>query len=109
MANNRQLKKAICRSCGQIAGEALVAQAAMDYKDAEKWDDIVINAAMLQVAALKRVAPAFGKKVKEFESKKAYNKARYLFYKENEKAVSEFMKEEVGKIVAQMNALLPKK
>ena len=109
MATNRQLRKAICRACGQIAGESLVAQAAMDFKDAERWDEVVINAALLQVSALKKVAPAFDKKPKDFANGKDYKKARRSFYKAQEKELAAYMKEEVSKIVDQMNALLPKK
>lgn len=109
MANKRQLRKAICRACGQIAGEALVAQAAMDFKDAEKWDEVVINAALLQVSALKKVAPKFDKKPKDFANGKEYKNARRVFYNAQEKELAAYMKDEVSKIVNQMNALLPKK
>ena len=88
MANKRQLRKAICRACGQIAGEALVAQAAMDFKD---------------------VAPKFDKKPKDFANGKEYKNARRVFYKAQEKELAAYMKDEVSKIVNQMNALLPKK
>ncbi|MBO7608815.1 MAG: hypothetical protein J6S96_01245 [Muribaculaceae bacterium] len=109
MANKRQLKKAICHACGQIAGECLMTQAALDYKDAEKWDEIVIDAALLQVAALKKVQPKFEPKPKSFANGKEYKRARREFYKNNEKELASFMKEEIGKIVGKMNALLPKK
>ena len=109
MANNRQLKKAIGRSCGQIAGECLVAQAALGFENAEQWDNVVIDAALLQVAALKKVCPKFESKPKSFDNKKAYNEARKAFYKNNEKELAAYMKEEIGKIVDKMNALLPKK
>lgn len=109
MANNRQLRKAISRACGQIAGECLMAQAALNFENAEKWDEAVIDAALLQVAGLKRVNAKFDQRPKSFENGKEYKKARRAFYKNNERELAAFMKEEIGKIVGKMNALLPKK
>ena len=105
MANKRQLKKAICRSCGEIAGVCLTSQ--LDNPDAnfEKWDDLVIDTAMLQVNALKKVCPAFRKKVKEFGDAKSYRKARKEFYKNNVKELSEFFRGEVAKLAQRVNEL----
>lgn len=109
MANNRQLRKAICHTCGQIAGECLMAQAALGFNDAEKWDEVVIDTALLQVAGLKRVNAKFDQKPKSFGNGKEYKHARRAFYKNNEKELAAFMKGEIEKIVGKMNALLPKK
>ena len=109
MANKRDLRKAICRACGQIAGECIIAEEALGYKDAEKWEEIIIDAAVLQVTALKKVAPAFDKRPKEFANGKEYKKARRAFYRDNEKQLAALMKDETQKIVVKMNALLPKK
>lgn len=108
MANKRQLKKAICRACGQIAGECLMAQAATGFNDAEKWDEIVIDAALLQVSGLKKANPKFDKHPKDFDNGKAYKKARRAYFKNNEKELAAMMHSETQKIVEKMNALLPK-
>ncbi len=109
MANKRQLKKAIRRACGKIAGECLTAQVALPETNPESWDELVVEAAMLQVAAIKRAHPVFGTKPKECANGKEYKKARRAFFKENEKELTAFMRDEVGKIADQMNKLIGKK
>ncbi len=109
MANKRQLKKAICRACGQMAGESLMAQAATNFDNAEKWDEIVIDAALLQVSGLKKTNSKFEQRPKDFENGRAYKKARRAFFKANEKELAAMMHSETQKIVEKMNALLPKK
>ncbi len=104
MANKRQLKKAICRSCGQIAGVCLTSQV-NNPEDIEKWDELVIDTAMLQVNALKMVCPPFRKKVKEFGNGKAYRKARIDFYKNNVKQITEFFRGEAAKLAQRINEL----
>ena len=105
MANKRQIKKAICRSCGEIAGVCLTTQAVDDSANFEKWDEIVIDAALLQVGALKQVAPHFGKKVKDFPTPRDYRKARREFYRDNEKRLSEYMNENVQLLAKRINEL----
>lgn len=107
MANKRQLKKAIRLSCGTIAGEAITTQFMLN-NNLEEWNDVVIDAALLQVAAIKRVNPEFESKPKAFANGKDYKKARRAFYKENEKQLRDFMNEEVKKIAEKMNALKAK-
>ena len=109
MASKRQIKKAIQNACGDIAGECIFAESAFGENKRDEWDSIIIDTALLQQEAVNRVSNKFGKKVKEFANRKEYNKARRAFYKNNEKELAAFMKEEVGKIVEKMNALLPKK
>ena len=107
MASKRQLKKAILRSCGTIAGEAITTQLMLGTS-LEEWNDVVINTALLQVAAIKKVGPKFESKPKSFNNGKEYKKARRAFYKENEKQLRDFMNEEVKKIAEQMNAIKAK-
>lgn len=109
MANKRQLKKAIRHSCGKIAGECLIAQATLTETNPDDWDSIVIDAAMLQVNALKKVNPTFQEKPKSFANGKEYKAARRAFYRDNEKQLTAYIKEEVGKIAEKMNSLIPKK
>lgn len=90
MANKRQLKKAIQRACGEMAGECIMAQDLLSTEaNYAQWDEIVIDIAMLQAQGVKRVG----------------NK----FTKADEKALTEWFHGEAEKIVAKMNALLPKK
>lgn len=90
MANKRQLKKAIQRACGEMAGECIMAQDLLST-DANyaQWDEIIIDIAMLQAQGVKRVGNKF-------------NKA-------DEKALAEWFRGEADRIVGKMNALLPKK
>lgn len=90
MANKRQLKKAIQRACGEMAGECIMAQDLLSTdENHDKWNEIIIDIAMLQAQGVKRVC----------------NK----FTKADEKALTEWFREEANNIVGKMNALLPKK
>ncbi len=90
MANKRQLKKAIQRACGEMAGECIMAQDLLSTdENHDKWNEIIIDIAMLQAQGVKRVG----------------NK----FTKADEKALTEWFREEANNIVGKMNALLPKK
>lgn len=108
MANKRELKKAIKMACGEIAGQCLMAESSLKDADIDKWDNIIVNAAMLQKEAVTRVSAEFDKTPKDFESKSAYNAARKAYFKGVEKSIADYMHTEVAKIVEAMNALLPK-
>jgi hypothetical protein len=90
MANKRQLKKAIQRACGEMAGQCIMAQDLLSSEENyEKWNEIIIDIAMLQAQGVKRVGNKF-------------NKA-------DEKALTEWFRDQANAIVGKMNALLPKK
>lgn len=108
MANKRQLKKAIQYACGEMAGECFFAQNTFENTNPEEWDKIVLDIAMLQGSAIKRVSVDYDKIPKDFENGKEYNKARRTYFKAVEKAIGNYMKEESEKIVGQMNALVKK-
>ena len=90
MANKRQLKKAIQRACGEMAGQCIMAQDLLSTEENyDKWNDIIIDIAMLQAHGVKRVGNKFSKA--------------------DEKALTEWFHGEAEKIAGKMNALLPKK
>ena len=89
MANKRQLKKAITYACGEMAGECYFAQNTFENTNPEDWDKIVLDIAMLQVGAIKRVSVDFDKIPKDFH-------------------IGNYMKEESEKIVGEMNSLVKK-
>ncbi|MBR1882696.1 MAG: hypothetical protein IJ808_06735 [Muribaculaceae bacterium] len=91
MANKRQLKKAIQNSCGEMASECIMAQQLLATTDEARaqWDGIVIDIAILQATALKRVGNKFNKL--------------------QEQELTAFFRAESEKIASKMNALLPKK
>ena len=105
MANKRQLKKAICRTCGDLAGVCLTHQADGTEENLEKWDDLVVEAAMLQVKALSRANVRFGEKVKSFPNPRAYRKARRKFYKTQMKELFEFMNTNTEDLINRINEL----
>ncbi|MBR0023603.1 MAG: hypothetical protein IJP59_03230 [Muribaculaceae bacterium] len=108
MANKRQLKKAIEYACGEMAGECYFAQNTFENVNPEEWEKIILDIAMLQVQALKRVSVDFDKVPRDFANGKEYNKARRTYFKAVEKAIGNYMREESEKIVGQMNALVKK-
>ena len=72
MANKRQLKKAIQRACGEMAGQCIMAQDLLSNgENYEKWNEIIIDIAMLQAQGVKRVGNKFGKS-DEKESSRDY-------------------------------------
>jgi hypothetical protein len=108
MANKRQLKKAIAYTCSEMAGECFFAQGTFENTNPEDWDNIVLDVAILQNKAMKRVSVDFDRVPKDFENGKEYRKARRSYFKAVEKGISNFMKEEAEKIVTQMNNLAKK-
>ena len=108
MANKRQLKKAICYACGEMAGECFFAQDTFENTNPEDWDKIVLDIALLQAEAVNRVSVDFDKVPKDFANGKEYKKARRTYFKAVEKAIGSYMKEESEKIVGAMNALVKK-
>ncbi len=109
MANKRQLKKAIQAACGQIAGQCIYAEDNFENADLQAWDNIIVNVALLQDDAVKRVSVSFDKTPRDFENRAEYNKARRAYFKEVEKALAKHMHTETEKVVEAMNALMPKK
>ena len=107
MANKRDFKKAIRYACGDIAGECIFAEQTFEGVEPEKWDQIILNVALLQEEAVNRVGAKFDKAPKDFANKKEYKKARRTFYKGVEKEISEYMHTEIGKVAADMNSLMP--
>ena len=90
MANKRELKKAIRRACGEMAGECIMAQEMLSTdENREKWDEIVIDIALLQGDMVRKVGNNFTKA--------------------NAKELKEHFRSEAEKVVKRMNALLPKK
>lgn len=108
MANKRQMKKAITNACVEMANECLFAQSTFENTNPNDWDKIIDDIAILQVKATNRVSVDFDKVPKDFENGKDYKKARRVYYKAVEKALSSYFKEESEKIVSSMNALVKK-
>lgn len=110
MTNKRQLKKAICRTCGDVAGECIfAAQTFGTEADLENWDKIILEVALLQAEAVNRVSEAFDKKPKDFANVKEYKKARRAFSKQVVKGITELMTTTLQEVAKKMNDLMPKK
>ena len=110
MASKRQLKKAIYRSCGEIAGECIYAQEALaPNSNPADWDSIIIDVALLQTEAVNRVSVNYDRTRGEFANAREYRKARAKYFKEVEKALGRYMREQTEQVAAAMNKLMPKK
>ena len=110
MTNKRQLKKAICRACGEVAGECIFASEAYGTEEnREKWDSIIVDTTLLQAEAINRVTAKFDKAPKDFANGKEYKKAHRAFFKEVVKSINEDMTNNLKTIAARMNELMPKK
>lgn len=110
MANKRQLKKAICRTCGEVAGECIFcAETFGKEADLENWDKIVLEVALLQAEAVNRVSESFKQQPKEFANGKEYKKARKAHSKKVVKEITDLMTNTLKEVAGKMNALMPKK
>lgn len=108
MANKRNLKKCIAYSCADIAGECIFAQQTYEGIDLDKMDEVILKVALLQDSAIKKVSVNFDKKPKDYKNnKQEYKKLRRAYFKSIENAIAKYVREEVEKIVNDMNALLP--
>lgn len=108
MANKRNTKRNIHYACGEIAAECIFAQETFAQDNIQKWDDIIIRLALLQQDAIKRISVDFDKLPKDFENRRLYNKSRRSYFKAMNNALKDFMHNEMEKIIADMNALVPK-
>lgn len=110
MANKRQLKKAICRTCGEVAGECIFAAEAFGSEaNLENWDKIILDVALLQAEAVNRVSESFKQQPNEFANGKEYKKARRAHSKQVVKSIRELMTSTLQEVASKMNALMPKK
>ena len=74
MANKRNLKKAIRYACGDMAGQCIIAESVLQGADIEKWDNVILNIAMLQEEAVNRVTVSFDKTPKDFANGRTVRK-----------------------------------
>lgn len=107
MANKRQLKKAIKRTCGYLAGECIISQQLIPGIDKSKLDDAIFEAAELQTTTVKAVSFSFDKTCKSFGNAAEYNKARAAYFKKAYKKLIDTFNEGVEKVVSTMNTALP--
>lgn len=107
MANKRNLKKRILYVCGDLAGECILSSEYIPGIDIEKMYNIIPEIASLQVDTLKRVSFSYDKTVKDFGSKKEYNKAKRTYFANAYKKLNSDFLETVKKIVKKMNEAIP--
>lgn len=91
--------------CGEIASVCLTRQADVNEENLEKWDEVVIDAALLQVSAVRQVNVRFGKKVKDYPTPQNYRKARREFFKQHVNELSEFLKTHASELTGRINEL----
>ena len=90
MANKRQVKKAIYNACGEMAMQCLIAQEMLSNEPTfEQWDQVLVDIAALQSAAIARV-------------RRGFNKAQA-------RELTDFFTTRAQEIAGKMNALMPKK
>lgn len=107
MTNKRSIKKAIKATCGDIAGECLMARAIMHGIDKDKIEEAIIAAADLQFTSLAAVSFSFDKVRSAFDNTRAYRQARRRYFRQGfAKLRSDFVKG-FDAVVDKMNAALP--
>jgi putative heme degradation protein len=106
MSKKRNLKKSICKVCGDIAAECVIACSVYEDLDGVKMGNIVVKVAELQQKTLKRTSFVFDKSTKAFASKQEYRKARQQYFKTAYKSLVASFNTDVLEIVKEMNATL---
>lgn len=104
--NKRQLKKQIHNLCGGLACDCVAAAAGLSNIDDEKLGSLVLASAKAQAKALKRASLSFDKTPRDFDSMKAYHKARRDYFA---KAYTQLRKELIDDakvIVTDLNGLM---
>ncbi|MCM1021487.1 MAG: hypothetical protein NC343_04235 [Muribaculum sp.] len=107
MATKRQLKKAIKRTCGYLAGECIMSQQLIPGINKEKLDDAIVEAADLQYATVNAVTFSYDKTLKSFNNAYEYKKSRSTYFKKAYKNLIDNFNQGVEKIVSIMNSALP--
>lgn len=106
MANKRQLKRSIKFICGDVAGECLFSEFAMQA-DGRKMSQIIVDLADLQDDTIRKVSVAFDKSAGSSKDKKEYKKAKRNYYKKAYSTLKQQFNEGLEGIVKDINSLIP--
>ena len=109
MANKRQLKKQIRYICGDIAAECALAKYLVEDINREAMNEALIQIADLQQETLSRVNVTFDKLPKDFESLKAYNKAKTEFINKAFASINAEFNKGIQEIFKKMDSALSQK
>ena len=91
MANKRVLKKAIKRACGIAAG-ACIESCGMSEDQTSQWGELVVNIALIQQSALRKVGAKFDREPSSFSDRRAYRRARLAFARSVAKEIDDYMR-----------------
>ncbi|MDE6207520.1 MAG: hypothetical protein K2M55_06895 [Muribaculaceae bacterium] len=107
MANKRELKKFIRNTCGALALDMIQAGELFPVIESQDVQKVVLEAAKLQTATLRRIEIAFDRRRADFENAKEYAKARHEYYNKAYAALLDNFDKEVAAILTLMNQSLP--
>ena len=105
MSNKRDLKKAIKRACSSAVGAILDTY---EENRANEWGELIVQVALIQQGALSKVMTAFDREPGSFANGREYRKARKAFARSVVKGITDYMRDELGEVAREMNALTPK-
>lgn len=108
MAKVRELKKAVKSLSADMAAETIIAAELIKGYDKAKVNEILHKVAEFQANTLAKVKFAFDKVPADFETKAAFNKAKYVYYKQAYKKLTQEIQANAKAIVDEMNAAMPK-
>ena len=74
----------------------------------EKWGELVVDIALIQQSALRKVSAAFDKAPKSFANPRDYRKERCAFARSVVKGIDNYMRGELGEVAQKMNQLTGK-
>lgn len=107
MANKRELKKFVRNTCGSLALDMELVGQLFPEINPQDVRQVVIEAAKLQTATIRRANISFDRCPADFETRAQYNKARNAYFRKAYTALLDGFDRDIAEIVKRMNQALP--
>ncbi len=105
MQSKRDLKKQIRYICGDLVGECLLLGEVCPEEKLDDVNQLIVDLAILQEGTIAKASIVFDKAVKEFPTRKEYNKARNAYYRKAFTALHKQFNETLSDCVHRMNQI----
>lgn len=105
MQSKRDFKKQIRYICGDLVGECLLLGEVCPDEKLDEVSQLIVELAVLQESTISKASIAFDKAVKEFPSRKEYNKARNAYFRTAFTALNKQFNEALQDCVHRMNVV----
>ena len=103
MQSKRDLKKQIRYIRSEVVAECLLLGEVCPDEQLDEVNQLIVDVAILQEGTIAKMSISFDKAVKEFPSRKEYNKARNAYYRKAFTTLSKQFTETLADCVHRMN------